>query len=66
MVRVTCSGLDQSGKTKIGQMWLTLWIKENVSRLDVSMQNTVLMSVVNGARDFAMSPPPAGSTSTCA
>jgi hypothetical protein len=27
-------------------------IKQNVSRFDVSMQNTVLMRVVNGARDL--------------
>ena len=53
IVRVTVlSDLDQSGQAKIGQMRFAFCIEQNVSRLDVAMQNAVLMRVVNGARDL--------------
>ena len=45
-------GFDQSGKTKIGQMRFAFFIEQNVSRLDVAMQNAVLMRVMHGARDL--------------
>src|SRR5207248_2320546 len=44
--------LDQSRKTKIGEVRFALSIKQNVSRFDVSMQDVVLVSVMNSARHF--------------
>src|SRR5437867_10358450 len=33
-------------------MWFTVCIEQNMSRIDVSMQNAVFMRVVHGARDL--------------
>ena len=41
---------DQSGKTKIGKMRFAFYIEQDVSRLNVSMHNPVLMRVMHGAR----------------
>jgi acetylglutamate kinase len=33
-------------------VWFAVCVQQNVSRLDVSVQNAVFMCVVHGARDF--------------
>src|SRR6266540_4070467 len=43
---------DKSRKTEVGEMRFALLVQQNVSRLDVAMQNPVLMRVVNGACHF--------------
>ena len=43
---------DQSGQSEIGQMRFAFSIEQNVSRLDVAMQNAVLVRVMNSARHF--------------
>src|SRR4029077_1165483 len=40
----------QSCEAKIGKVRFAFCIQQNVCRLDVPMQNTVFMRVVNGAR----------------
>src|SRR5204863_2883532 len=44
--------LNQPGQSKIGQVWFTFGIEQNISRLNVAMQNPVLMRVVDGACQF--------------
>src|SRR5438874_13043072 len=40
--------LDQSRKTKIGEMWFDLCVEQDVSGFDVSMEDTALMRIMNG------------------
>src|SRR5438046_1701634 len=49
-VRDTALRFDQSRKTKIGQVRFALCIQQNVARLDISMQDAVLVRVMNNAR----------------
>jgi hypothetical protein len=44
--------LDQSGEAKIGKVRFAVCVQQNISRLDVSMQDAVFMCVVNSASDF--------------
>jgi len=39
--------LDQSRKTKIGEMWFALCVEQDVSGFDVSMEDTALMRIMN-------------------
>src|SRR6202043_1212366 len=43
---------DQASQTKIGQMRLTVAIQQNISGLNIAMQNTVLVCELNRAGDF--------------
>jgi len=43
-------GFHQPRQTKIGEMRFAFLIKQNISRLDVSMQNAVFVRVMHGAR----------------
>ena len=64
MLGDTCFQIRPIGQSEIGQMRFAFCIQQNVSRLDVSMQNAVFMRVMHGARDLGdQVPPPAGSTS---
>src|SRR5206468_3367959 len=44
---------DESRQAKVGKMRFALLIQQNVSRLDVSMQNAVLMGVMHDARHLS-------------
>src|SRR6476661_1969811 len=39
--------LDQSRKTKIGEMWFALCVEQDVSGFDVSVENAALMRIMN-------------------
>ena len=43
---------DQSRQPEIGEMWFAFCVEQNVSRLDVAMQNAVLVRVMNSARQL--------------
>src|SRR5437773_4789744 len=42
-------GLEQPGEAKIGQMRFSFFVQQDISWLDVSMQDAVFMRVMNGA-----------------
>src|SRR5205814_3454640 len=45
-------GFDQPCQPKIGEMWFALCVEQDVSGFDVSMEDSVLVRVMNSARDF--------------
>ena len=45
-------GFDQPGQAEIGQMRLAFMVEQDVSRLDVAMEDAALMRVVHAARHF--------------
>ena len=43
---------DQTRQSEVGQMWFAILIEQNISRLDVAMQNAALVRELDRSRDF--------------
>jgi len=50
------TGVEPFGQSEIGHEWFTATVEQDVSRLEIAMQNRVLMRVLDSMRHFGHKP----------
>ena len=50
------AGVEPFGQSEIGHEWFAATVEQDVSRLEIAMQNPVLMRVLHSARHFGHKP----------